>query len=86
MPYTSCDECGEETYYPTTKEEVVKEVFVPDSNLQKKLYELKEKIYIKMFTIYDQMGKQYEEKNPDTNQLINLTNQINILKYVIGEI
>jgi len=86
MPYTSCDECGEETYYPQETKEVVKEVFVPDSNLQKKLYEIKEKIYKKMFNIYDEVTKVYAEQPQDKNQLINLTNQINILKYVISEI
>jgi hypothetical protein len=85
-PYIDCDECGEETFYPAPDAKIIE---VPDSRLQQKLYALKEKIYIKMFGVYDQMNKIYEEQQDTTeraNQLINLTNQINVLKYVIGEI
>ena len=89
MPYTSCDECGESTYYPY--EERPKEIAVPPVPSDKDtLYALKSKIYNKMFTIYEQLSKVYElhpEDNIDRrNQVINFTNQINVLKYVVGEL
>ena len=88
MPYTSCDECGESTYYPY--EERPKEIAVPVQSDRDTLYSLKSKIYNKMFTIYEQLAKVYElhpEDNIDRkNQVINYTNQINVLKYIVGEI